>query len=231
MIFLPEPGKTLVAAIFVNAGCCREEADCIADHLVEANLAGHDSHGIIRTPIYVQWLDEGKVVANRSLKIRNDTGALLAVDGGLGFGQWIGRQAVDLGLERCREHGVSVVALSNSGHLGRIGHWSERAANSGLIGLHFVNTSGLGMLVVPAGGLERRLSVNPISIGVPREGQPPIVLDIAAAATAEGKLKVARNKGVPVPRGLDRRRRRKPHDGRRPLLRAAAGRHPAARQA
>eukprot|EP00913_Durusdinium_trenchii_P010939 g10268.t1 len=110
-------------------------------------------------------------------------------------------KAVDLGIERCREHGVSVVALRNSGHLGRIGHWSEMAGKAGLISLHFVNTSGLGMFVVPAGGLEPRLSVNPVSIGFPVAGADPVVLDIAAAATAEGKLKVARNSKIPVPDG------------------------------
>ncbi len=201
MQLCPDSGQRLIAAIFANSGCGTDEAVCIAEHLVEANLAGHDSHGVIRVPIYIEWLAAEKVFANQNVTITSDSGALLGTDGGLGFGQWIGKQAVDLGIERCREHGVAIVALKNSGHLGRIGHWSEQAARAGLISLHFVNTSGLGMLVVPAGGIDRRLSVNPVSIGVPIEGKPPVILDIAAAATAEGKLKVARNKGVPVPEG------------------------------
>lgn len=195
------PLQRLVSAIFAAAGSRPDEADDIAAHLVKANLVGHDSHGVIRTPIYIRWLREGKVVANRDLKILFDSDAVALVDGQLGYGQSVGKQVVRLGVEKCRAMGVSAVALRNSGHLGRIGHWAELAAESNIVSLHFVNTSGLGMYVVPAGGIDRRLSVDPVTIGIPVAGRHPVVLDIAAAATAEGKLKVARNKGVPVPDG------------------------------
>ncbi|MFT5527789.1 MAG: putative oxidoreductase [Pirellulaceae bacterium] len=193
------PLQQLISAIFASAGSNRDEADSIAEHLVKANLVGHDSHGVIRTPIYIQFLRDGKVFPNRSLNIIFDSGAMALADGELGFGQSIGKQVVELGLQKCTQQGVSVVALRNSGHLGRIGHWAEMAAAAGCISLHFVNTSGLGMFVVPAGGIDRRLSVNPVTIGVPVAGSDPVIFDIAAAATAEGKLKVARNKGVEVP--------------------------------
>lgn len=195
----PESLKTLIARLFVGAGCGDEEAAAVADHLVEANLAGHDSHGVIRAPIYVQWMNEGKVFAGRSLDIVVDTDVLTVADGQLGFGQWLGKTAVSIGIDKCKRNGVSIFALRNCGHLGRIGTWAEQAAAAGIVSLHFVNTSGLGMMVVPAGGRDRRLSVNPVSIGIPMEGRAPVVLDIAAAASAEGKLKVARNKGVSVP--------------------------------
>ena len=197
--FNPPALKTLVSDLFVRAGCGDEEATVIADHLVEANLAGHDSHGVIRTPIYLQWINEGKVFAGKSLEIVVDSGALIVADAKLGFGQWTGRQAVAIGIERCRQYGVSVVALRNSAHLGRIGTWAEIAAAEGRVSLHFVNTTGLGMFVVPSGGRDPRLSVNPVCVGIPIADREPVILDIAAAAAAEGKLKVARNKGVPVP--------------------------------
>lgn len=196
-----EPLQELVSAVFANAGSERQESDLIAEHLVKANLVGHDSHGVIRTPIYIQWLRDGKVFANRSLKIHFDSDTMALVDGQLGYGQSIGRQAVELGLTKCRVKGISLIALRNCGHLGRIGHWAEQAAAANCLSLHFVNTSGLGMFVVPAGGIDRRLSVNPVTMGVPVVGRHPIIFDIAAAATSEGKLKVARNKGVPVPDG------------------------------
>jgi uncharacterized oxidoreductase len=195
----PEPLKRMITRLFAELGCGAEEAHAIADHLVEANLAGHDSHGVIRVPIYAQWLREGKVFANRSLQVVVDTDVLTVADAQLGFGQWTGRQAVTIGLEKCRRSGLSLVALRNSAHLGRIGAWAEMAAAEGFVSLHFVNTTGLGMFVVPAGGRDARLSVNPVCVGIPIPGASPIILDIAAAATAEGKLKVARNKGVPVP--------------------------------
>ena len=195
----PDLLKRVIADLFARAGCGDEEAIVIADHLVEANLVGHDSHGVIRAPIYLQWMNEGKVFAGKSLKIIVDAGSLVVADACLGYGQWTGRQAVTIGVEKCREHGVAIVALRNAAHLGRIGTWAEIAAREGLVSLHFVNTTGLGMFVVPTGGRDARLSVNPVCVGIPIEGRDAIVLDIAAAASAEGKLKVARNKGVPVP--------------------------------
>ncbi|MFP6765945.1 MAG: Ldh family oxidoreductase, partial [Planctomycetaceae bacterium] len=113
--------KTLIGDLFFRAGCGAEEAAVIADHLVEANLAGHDSHGVIRAPIYLQWMDQDKVIPGKSLEIVVDTGALTVADAGLGYGQWTGRQAVAIGVDKCRQHGVAIVALRNSAHLGRIG--------------------------------------------------------------------------------------------------------------
>ena len=195
----PAALKQLVADIFVRAGCGSDEAAEVGDHLVEANLAGHDSHGVIRVPIYLDWMQQKKVIPGQSLDVVIDAGPLAVADAGLGFGQWLGRRAVAMGIGKCREFGVAVVALRNAAHLGRIGTWAEIAADAGLVSLHFVNTTGLGMFVVPAGGRDARLSVNPVCVGIPIEGRDAIILDIAAAASAEGKLKVARNKGVPVP--------------------------------
>jgi uncharacterized oxidoreductase len=99
------------------------------------------------------------------------------------------------------KHGVSVIALRNAGHLGRIGDWPTMAAKAGLMSIHFVNTSGAGILVAPFGGINRRLSANPVAAGVPVEGGSPIVMDMSCCTIAEGKLRVAFNKGVTVPEG------------------------------
>src|SRR5208283_1477366 len=155
-----------VADIFVAAKCARDEAERIARCLVSANLTGHDSHGVIRTPRYVQWLQEGKVRAGQTLTIVRDAPTHVVVDGNYGFGQTIAPLAVDLGIARAREHGLSVVGLRNSGHVGRVGDWGERAAADGLVSLHFVNVAG-GELVAPFGGTSRRFSTNPICITVP----------------------------------------------------------------
>ena len=193
--------REAVAAIFTAAGCDEAEGARIARYLVEANLTGHDSHGVIRVPRYVHWLDVGTVHAGRSVITVMDAGAVAVLDGDHGFGQTIGEQAITLGVERAREYGVSVVGLRNSGHLGRIGDWAELAAAEGLISIHFVNTSGLGMLVAPFGGTERRMSTNPLCIGVPMPDGPPFVLDCATSIVAEGKVLVALNGGKPLPEG------------------------------
>lgn len=192
---------SLVAAIFHKAGCQIAEAERIATHLVEANLVGHDSHGVIRVMTYVQWLQGGKVHAGQSIQIAFENEAIAVVDGQLGFGQTIGEQAVRLGVDKCKKHGVSVIALRNTGHLGRIGDWPLQAAQAGVLSLHFVNTTGAGILVAPFGGTERRLSANPIAAGIPIAGSAPILLDISACTMAEGKIRVALNKGTSVPEG------------------------------
>ena len=193
--------RQAVAAIFTAAGCDEPEGARIARYLVESNLTGHDSHGVIRVPRYVHWLETGTVHAGRHVKTVMDAGPVAVLDGDHGFGQTIGEEAITLGVEKAREFGVSVVGLRNTGHLGRIGDWAELPAAQGLISIHFVNTSGLGMLVAPFGGTERRMSTNPICIGVPMPDGPPLVLDCATSIVAEGKVLVALNGGKPLPEG------------------------------
>ncbi|REK06727.1 MAG: malate/lactate/ureidoglycolate dehydrogenase [Planctomycetota bacterium] len=191
--------KQLTASIFAAAGCDEAEAARIGHYLTEANLVGHDSHGVIRIPYYIEWLRAGKVLANQQIKIDFENDAIAVVDGQYGFGQSVGEQATKLGIDKCQKQGVAVVALRDAGHLGRIGDWPLLAARAGLVSLHFVNTSGAGILVAPFGGIQRRLSANPIAAGVPVEGQEPILVDMSCCTIAEGKLKVALNKGVQVP--------------------------------
>jgi uncharacterized oxidoreductase len=156
---------------------------------------------VIRIPSYVEWLRDGKIFANRTARVLFQNEAIAIVDGEFGLGQSIGEQAVQLGVELSGKHGVAVVALRNSGHLGRIGEWAVRAAEAGIISLHFVNTSGAGMLVAPHGGIDRRLSANPFAVGVPVQGGEPLIVDMSACTIAEGKIRVALNRGVPVPEG------------------------------
>ncbi len=159
--------EQIVQAIFAAGGSEPAERERIAHYLVGANLVGHDSHGVIRVPAYIDWLRAGKVVANQTLKTVFENDVIAVVDGGFGFGQVMGEAAMKLGIGKTRRQGVAVVALRNSGHLGRIGDWAEMAAAAGLVSLHFVNTSGGGILVAPFGGTQRRLSANPIAAGVP----------------------------------------------------------------
>jgi uncharacterized oxidoreductase len=194
-----DPLKRLTAAIFHAAGCQPPEAQRIGHYLVEANLAGHDSHGVIRIPSYVEWLRTGQVLPNKSLKIVFENEGIAVTDGEFGFGQTLGEQAMRLGIDKAARHGVAVVALRNSGHLGQIGAWALMAARAGKLSLHFVNTSGAGLLMAPYGGINRRLSANPVAAGVPVKNGQPIVFDISTSTIAEGKIRVALNKGVPVP--------------------------------
>jgi uncharacterized oxidoreductase len=190
-----------VQTIFAKGGCTAEEAHLVADHLVDANLFGHDSHGVIRVAKYVDWQQKGMVLPNRAPAVLRDDGPLILIDGQFGYGQSVGRAALAMAIKRATTVGVAVLALRNVGHLGRIGAWAEMAAESGLVSLHFVNTSGFGILVAPHGGSDRRLSANPIAAGVPVEGGAPMILDMSTSIMAEGKIQVARNKGEQLPVG------------------------------
>jgi len=191
----------LVGETFVAAGCSAEEAARIAQYLTKSNLSGHESHGVLRVPRYLHWLREGKVTRDREITIVSDNDVLAVVDGNFGFGQTIGPQAVRLGLDKAKKNGLSLVGLRNSGHLGRIGDWAEMAAAESVVSIHFVNTSGLGLLVAPFGGAERRMSTNPVCIGVPDPDGPPFVLDFATSIVAEGKVLNALGGGKPLPEG------------------------------
>ena len=200
--FSPSTLENFAKAIFAAAGSESGEAEIIAAHLVEASLMGHDSHGVIRISKYVDWSRSGQVRPNQHARIVSDRGALVVVDGEFGFGQVIGKEAMAIAAERARAHGMATLAIRNSGHLGRIGAWPERLAVQGLASVHFVNTSGFGILVAPFGGTDRRLSANPIAAGAPVRGGRPIVLDIATSVVAEGKIQLARNKREHLAPGL-----------------------------
>jgi uncharacterized oxidoreductase len=186
------------AEIFACVGCLPEEARRVSASLVDANLTGHDSHGVIRAPRYVDWVRTGDLIPNQSMERLVDTPVIGVVDGRFGFGQTIAPMAVDIGVEKAKAIGLSAISLRNSGHVGRVGEWAERAAAAGLISIHFVNAAG-SILVAPFGGLDRRLSTAPFCAAIPREGAPPIVLDFATSLVAEGKVNVASRGGKPLP--------------------------------
>ena len=197
------PAETMISLtrqIFLAAGCNAHEASSIATRLTGANLRGHDSHGVIRIPRYVQYIEEGTQVPNQTVDVILDGGQIAVVDGKFGFGQTVGEQTVDIGIAKAKESGVAVTALRNAGHLGRIGDWAERAADAGLVSIHMVNVRG-SLIVAPFGGIDRRMSTSPFCAGFPDPDGPPLVLDMATSTVAEGKALVALKGGKPLPDG------------------------------
>ena len=190
----------LVAEIMGAAGCRREEAATIARRLVDSNLVGHDSHGVLRVGKYLEWMRKGWVKANQAPTVVFESDAVAIVDGNRGFGQVVGEFAGALGTRKAAKSGIAMVGLRNCGHLGRVGDWAELAAAAGQVSLHFLNTSG-AQRVAPFGGSDRRLSTNPITIGIPVPGGEPVVVDMTTSMAAEGKLMVAVNRGEQVPEG------------------------------
>ncbi len=189
-----------VVDLWLAAGSDAREARLTADHLVGANLSGHDSHGVGMIPKYVlSWLGE-QLQLNQRVSVVHEAGGILSLDGNRGMGQAVTEEAMGLAIERAREHGVCVLGLRRSHHLGRVGHWAEQAAAAGMISIHFVNVLSKP-IVAPHGGFEARYGTNPFTIAVPVDGAEPLVMDFATSAIALGKVRVANNKGVPVPPG------------------------------
>ncbi|MGH6897339.1 MAG: malate/lactate/ureidoglycolate dehydrogenase [Geminicoccaceae bacterium] len=189
----------LSRAMCVAAGSGEREASLVADHLVEANLTGHDSHGVGLLPTYVQNVREGRLAPNRHAELVNAAGAVLIVEGHHGYGQVIGYEAMELGMARARGHGVALLAIRNSFHLGRIGHFAEQCARGGFASLHFVNVIDHPPLQAPYGGAEARFSTNPFCAAVPGEDGAAVLLDMATSKIAIGKARVANNQGMPAP--------------------------------
>src|SRR5664279_381999 len=189
-----------VADVFAHAGSSAEEARRIASYLTTANLTGHDSHGVIRVPVYIRWRNNGSLVPNQTIEVPVDTPSLAVVDGRFGYGQTVAPQAVKIGIDKCKASGLAAVALKNAGHIGRVGDWAEMAAAEGLVSIHFVNAAG-SLLVAPHGRVEKRLATAPDCVGIPRKGQDPIVLDFATSIVAEGKVLVASRGGKKLPKG------------------------------
>lgn len=174
----------------------------VAKSLVLANLKGHDSHGVIRIIEYVDWVKRGWVDPAGKLEVVREQPCILILNGNFGFGQVVGREALTLGIAKAKRDGACILSLRCSGHLGRVGEFMEMAAEAGLVSFAMTNTHGGGILVAPHGGCERRLSANPILGGAPREDEAPLVMDMSTCTIAEGKIKVARNKGDSLPAGL-----------------------------
>ena len=180
----------LVTAIMRAAGCRQDEAASVARRLVDSNLVGHDSHGVLRVSRYLDALRAGSVRANQPPSVVFESDAIAIVDGNRGLGQIVGEFAGHLGTRKAAKMGIAMIGLRNCGHLGRVGDWAELAAAAGQVSLHFLNTSG-AQRVAPFGGSDRRLSTNPITIGIPVEGGEPVpegwIIDKSGKPTTDPK--------------------------------------------
>lgn len=197
----PESLHALVRDMVVKAGWTEAEARETADHLVLANLSGHDSHGVGMLPLYFQSLADGNLDPQSRPETRVDTAPFLIIDAKVSLGQPTARNAVDRAITMAQGGGVAIVNLLDSHHIGRIGHYAEVAAAAGLISFFWVNVAGRPPIVAPYAAKEARFGTNPHAIGIPVPGSDPLILDFATSRMAHGKARVALNKGEQVPPG------------------------------
>jgi len=188
-------------AVLEGFGCDTNEASIVAEHLTEANMSGHDSHGIGMLPLYGDQVRDGNLVPNQTPELHDAIGAITVVDARRGFGHRMALVALDHAMQTVPEHKVAVLGMRNSGHVSRVGTYSEYCAARGYVSLHMVNVVGHLPIVAPYGARESGFSTNPISMAMPVNGAATPLLDIATSTVAFGKVRVASNKGERMPPG------------------------------
>lgn len=186
--------------ILRGAGVPAADAETVAQELADANLVGHDSHGVMRLVQYVDFVRDGHVTPGATTTVVKEGPSFAVLDGNFNFGQVIAREGLRVAGEKARSQGTATVMMRNCNHIGRLGAYTDDAARAGFVAMMAVNAPGPGG-VAPFGGMERRLGTNPISIAAPF-GRQSFVLDMTTSATAEGKLRVSKQKGELIPDGL-----------------------------
>jgi LDH2 family malate/lactate/ureidoglycolate dehydrogenase len=200
-VLQPMPLADYTSRIFEAAGTPKMTADLVGQSLVSANLAGHDSHGVIRIMQYLRQIDSDEIRPLARPEIERETPVMTLFNGHRCFGQLAAKVAIENGIDKARGNAVAAVALKHSGHVGRLGEWVGLAADDGLIALAYANGGRSGGLVAPFGGAERRMGTNPVAVAIPLQDRPAVLLDFATSAVAEGKVRVALNSGKPIPEG------------------------------
>ncbi len=187
-------------AVLRAAGAPEGHARIVGEHLADANLAGHDSHGFIRIPQYVQRINEGLLAATAEPEVIRETPGMAQVNGHATFGQVVATFAAELAIEKAGNTGVALVTMSNLDHTGRIGTYAEMAARTGMAAIVCTGFWGRAAAgVAPFGGREGKLGTNPISISFPFAPEGTLLLDYATSMAAEGKLRVYRARGEQLP--------------------------------
>jgi LDH2 family malate/lactate/ureidoglycolate dehydrogenase len=194
---LTKIGSTLLRA----AGATPEEADAVATGCINANLAGHDSHGIIAIPTYIDRIRAGHIVPGANWKIVRESPATTVIDGNWGFGFYVNARAMQLTIEKAKQTNVAAVTVLRQSHVGRLAAYPLMAIKHGMIGIATADSGRSAKVVAPFGGREARLGTNPISIAVPSDLDGPFCLDMATSAVAAGKVALAAARGEQIPTG------------------------------
>lgn len=189
------------AALLRAAGASKEEADAVAVGCINANLAGHDSHGIIAIPTYIDRVKVGHIVPGAKWTIVQESPATTVIDGHWGFGFYVNAKAMELTIEKAKKTNVAACTVFRQSHVGRLAAYPLMAARAGMIGIATADSGRSTKVVAPFGGREARLGTNPISIAVPSDLDGPIYLDMATSAVAAGKVALAAARGEEIPQG------------------------------
>ena len=193
--------RGIVEQLFVAAGASQDEAQIVARHSVAANLAGHDSHGVIQIPIYLDRIEKGHIVPGAPFEIKQESPTSTVIDGNWGFGYVVAERATKMTIEKAKQSNVAAATIMRQSHIGRVAAYPLMAAREGMIAIMTADSGRSPKAVAPFGGREPRLGTNPICIAVPADLEQPLVVDMATSAVAAGKIKLAQAKGIDIPEG------------------------------
>jgi uncharacterized oxidoreductase len=196
-----QPLLQFATEIFQAVGAPAGEASIVAEHLVTANLMGYDTHGIIRIPQYVQDVISGTIRPGAPMAVEKETATTAVIDCGWNFGQVGGLHAIDLAISKARAQHTATVIARSCNHAGRLGAYTQRAAESGFLAIGVCNSPRHGHFVIPWGGREGRLATNPISFAAPNGSDVPLLADFSTAESSEGAIRLHRNMGMKLPDG------------------------------
>jgi hydroxycarboxylate dehydrogenase B len=197
----PDAWREICHRFFKAWGAAEDTAACVANSLVESNLVGVDSHGVVRIGNYYKFVKPGWWIPGARPTVSREGPCTAVVDGNWGFGQPAMHMGIDLGVSKAREHGIAGIGVIKAGHIGRLGEYTEKAARAGMVALMGTSNAQHGGHVVPFGGAERVFSTNPIAAAVPAGKHAPFTMDFATTVVAAGKLELTGEPDKPIPEG------------------------------
>ena len=199
--FPAERLQNIAAQLLQGAGASEEEAAIVSRHSIGANLAGHDSHGIIQIPTYIDRIKRGHIVPGAQFEVVRETPTTTVVDGHWGFGYVVSDRVMQMTIEKAEKNSVAAATVFRQSHVGRVADYPIMAAKAGMIGMMTADSGRSSKGVVPFGGREARLGTNPICISMPSNLEGTMFIDMATSAVAAGKLAVAVARGTSIPEG------------------------------
>ena len=201
IVVAAKPTQDYLAELFVENGARSADAADVADHLVEASLTGHDSHGVMRGPEYLEKVESGLIDRKARPEITEEGEVWATIDGHWGFGQPCSRFAMQMAIAKALKLGIGCITVRNSNHMGRVGFYTQMAAAQGMVGFGCVNINGFAPMVAPFLGVDRRLGTNPFSVSFPADREPAFMADFTTSVAAEGKVRWYRNEEASTPEG------------------------------
>ena len=191
--------RQMAHEVYVANNTPEDIARAVSDYQVETNLAGHDSHGILSMPRFVNDIRSGKIVPDARPSAVRDEGPTALYNGNRSFGQYCAGECVTRVIDKGKQFGIGAVGITNCNHVGALWGYVKRVVDAGLVGLVWSSAGPRGGSMAPFGGTKTVLAGNPIGFGVPAAERPPLVTDISTATAAGGKVLIALQNGESIP--------------------------------